>query len=136
MFCRKRIRASQPKHPAHRARCEVLNRAIEAVHEDDRRDAIVGGLGNSRREDHVDHNGVHLLAPRGLHRALSKASVRRHSGEGRHDGGQRPLDGGIEMLSAGEWFECEAGGLDPLANAAMTEHPNLDAAGLKRACDR
>ena len=62
------------------------------------------------------------MAPRGLRYALAEASIRRHSGERRHDGGQRPLDGGIEMLSAAEWFECEAGGFDPIANAAMTDN--------------
>ena len=58
--------------------------------------------------------------------ALAEASVRRHSGERRHDGGERPLDGGIEMPSAGERFERESGGFDPFANAAMAEHLDLD----------
>ena len=40
------------------------------------------------------------------------------------------------MPSVGEWFEREAGGFDPLANAAMTENVDLDAAGPKRPRDR
>ena len=102
------------------------------MHENDCRDAGVDDLGNSRGEDHVDDDGVHIVAPRCLHHALAETTIRRHAGEGRHDGRQRPLDGGIEMLSFGEWFEREAGGFDPFADAAMTENPDLGAAGRKR----
>ena len=114
VFWRKGIRAPQPKHPADRARSEVLNGAIEAVHENDRRDAGVDDLGNSRGQDHVDDDGVHIMAPRCLHHTLAKSSIRRHAGEGRHDGRQRPLNGGIEMLSVGERFERKAVRLRPV----------------------
>ena len=33
--------------------------------------------------------------------------------------------GGIEMPSAGEWFERKTGGLDAVANSAMAEHLDL-----------
>ena len=135
MFCGKRIRASQPKHPANRTGSEVLNRAIEAVHENDCRDVGVDDLGNACGENHVDDDGVGVMASRRLHHALAKASIRRHPGEGRHDGRQRPLHGRIEIPSGGERFEREAHCFNPLANAAMPEHHDLDTAGPKRPSD-
>ncbi len=87
-FCRKRIGTLQAKRQSDRAGCHVLNRAIEAVHENDRRDAGVDDLGYARDEDHVDDDRVHVVTPRRFGHALAEASIRRDPGERRHDGGQ------------------------------------------------
>ena len=89
-FCRKRIRTSQTKRPADRAGRHILNRPIKAVHENDRGDAGVDDLGHSGDEDHVDDDSVRVVTSRRFDHTLTEASIRRDSGERRHDGGQRP----------------------------------------------
>ena len=71
MFRRKGICAAQAEHPSDRTRREVLNRSIEAVHEDDRRNAGVPDLGNPRGQNHVDDNGVRVVTPGSLGDALA-----------------------------------------------------------------
>ena len=136
VFWRKRIRTAQTKCPSDRAGCHVLNRAIKAMDENDRRDAGVDDLGCSCDEDHVDDDRVHVVTPRRLGHGLAEASIRRDAGERRHEGSQWPRHGGIEMPSVGERFERKTGGFDSGANPSMAEHLDRDAASLKRSRDR
>jgi hypothetical protein len=58
------------------------------MHENDRRNAGADDLRYSGDEDHVDDDSVHVMTPRRFDHALAEASIRRDSGERRHDGGQ------------------------------------------------
>ncbi len=88
VFGTKRIDAAQPKKPAERTRGHVLDPSIEAVHEDDRRDARRHDLGDPADQNHVNDDGIDAVTPRGLHGALAEAPVRCDSGEVSHDGSE------------------------------------------------
>ena len=96
----KRINAAQPEKPADRPRSHVLNGSVETVHEYDRRDAGRRDLGYPAGQNHVNDDGIDVVPPRDFHHAVTKPTVGCDSGEVRHDGRQRPLDGGIEMPSS------------------------------------
>jgi hypothetical protein len=66
---------------------------------------------------------------------MTEPSIRGHPGESGHDGGERSLDGGIEMLSHGERFERKACGFHPFSDAVMSENLNLDPTCLQCARD-
>ena len=131
VFGHQRVDTTKPQPPADRARRQVLNRAIEAVHEDDRGQACVHDLRDPGGQDHVDDDCVGMVAPGGVYHGTAEPSVRGHSGEIGHDGGQRTSGGRVEMSSLGKGFERATGGLHAVAYSAMSDDVDLDAAGLK-----